>query len=414
MNNYKNIISKNSEVTKKVIFILFAFALIFPQTLSAQYNVVAEREITICQDNVSPLNLNKVLGINLSPDAGNWYNASNEKVSNIFTLPASSKAGDVFSFYFLVEAEGLYCGLKKNDRYNVSILVKGMSKPVASVIVQPTCKIATGTITVTAPALENNEHYVVTGISPTVASQNNTTGIFSDLNPGTYTVQVENTLTNCISESLTLVVNERSNICPVEVNDSPTGPDYVRISFDPNEGGNLTPKEDSGTVVSADGKIYIDVKIGTDYAEVLAIVPVATKPDYTFTVWNPTIPFGEVSTTSDKDFIANYEIKYTSLTIPELVTPNGDGVGDEFRILGLKELYPNFSLEIYNRYGNIVYNYKHNGDKTSPVLWWKGYSTGKRNFGNSKLPVGVYFYIIYFNDGKREPQDGWVYLRYQR
>ncbi len=77
----------------------------------------------------------------------------------------------------------------------------------ASVTVQPDCTTPTGTITATAPALAANEEYVLTGTAPVVASVSNTTGIFTGLAPGDYNLEVENTVTGCISIALSLTVN---------------------------------------------------------------------------------------------------------------------------------------------------------------------------------------------------------------
>ena len=99
------------------------------------------------------------------------------------------------------------------------------------------------------------------------------------------------------------------------------------------------------------------------------------------------------------------------LSIPEEFTPNGDGVNDVFEVGGIEILYPNFSMEIINRWGNKVYEYKHNGDPATTPQWWDGLSDGRWNFGTGELPVGTYFYTIYYNDGDRKPQTGWVYLK---
>ena len=88
------------------------------------------------------------------------------------------------------------------------------------------------------------------------------------------------------------------------------------------------------------------------------------------------------------------------LIIPDGFSPNGDTINDDFHIANLNELYPNFKLSIYNRYGNILYE----GDIASNR--WDG--TSKKN--NKTLPVGVYFYILEFNDGTRSPLQGRVYL----
>ncbi|MBP8793078.1 MAG: DUF11 domain-containing protein, partial [Lutibacter sp.] len=99
------------------------------------------------------------------------------------------------------------------------------------------------------------------------------------------------------------------------------------------------------------------------------------------------------------------------MTIPEGFTPNGDGINDVFEIEHLEVLYPDFSMEIVNRYGNKVYDYKHNGNPTTTPQWWDGNSTGRWNFTNDPLPTGTYFFTIYFNNNERKPQTGWIYLR---
>ncbi|QXP77961.1 gliding motility-associated C-terminal domain-containing protein [Winogradskyella sp. HaHa_3_26] len=100
------------------------------------------------------------------------------------------------------------------------------------------------------------------------------------------------------------------------------------------------------------------------------------------------------------EFTLNLVSCVEELLIPDGFSPNGDGINDVFDILYLNDLYPNFKLSIYNRYGNIFYE----GNINSPK--WNG--TGKKD--NSVLPSGVYFYILEFNDGEREPKQGRVYL----
>ncbi|MBL4745879.1 MAG: DUF11 domain-containing protein, partial [Flavobacteriaceae bacterium] len=100
------------------------------------------------------------------------------------------------------------------------------------------------------------------------------------------------------------------------------------------------------------------------------------------------------------------------LTIPEGFSPNGDGDNDEFVIDHLEALYPNFSLEIVNRWGNIVYKYTHNGNPSVSPQWWDGYSDGRMTIKDSqKVPTGTYFYTLYFNVDGKEPYTNWIYLR---
>ena len=93
------------------------------------------------------------------------------------------------------------------------------------------------------------------------------------------------------------------------------------------------------------------------------------------------------------------------IIIPDGFSPNNDGINDTFEIPNLALLYPNFKLEIYNRYGSLIYT----GNKNN--LNWDGTATAAGvALGNNLLPTGVYFYILYFNDGTRKDIQGRVYL----
>ena len=49
-----------------------------------------------------------------------------------------------------------------------------------------------------------------------------------------------------------------------------------------------------------------------------------------------------------------------------------------------------------------------NGDSSKPD--WDGSSEKGVQIGGTKLPVGVYFFIVNFNDGVKKPLQGRVYL----
>ena len=92
-----------------------------------------------------------------------------------------------------------------------------------------------------------------------------------------------------------------------------------------------------------------------------------------------------------------------SLVIPDGFSPNGDGVNDTFDVDNLEVLHPNFEMEIYNRYGNLVYK----GDAATPRF---DGTSNQSTIGDKVLPVGVYFYIFNFNDGENKPVQGRLYL----
>ena len=91
------------------------------------------------------------------------------------------------------------------------------------------------------------------------------------------------------------------------------------------------------------------------------------------------------------------------LTIPEGFSPNDDQLNDRFEIKNIRDKYPNFTLEIRNRFGDVVYK----GNANTPD--WDGFST-EGSFGSDVLPVGAYFYYLRYNDGSTEPVRGTVYL----
>lgn len=70
--------------------------------------------------------------------------------------------------------------------------------------------------------------------------------------------------------------------------------------------------------------------------------------------------------------------------VPNAFSPNGDGVNDTWEIENLGN-YVNVSVEIFNRYGQLIY--KANNGYTKA---WDGKVNGK------PVPVGVYYYIIDF------------------
>lgn len=69
------------------------------------------------------------------------------------------------------------------------------------------------------------------------------------------------------------------------------------------------------------------------------------------------------------------------LTIPNTFTPNGDNYNDVWNIKNLY-LYPDATVQIYNRWGNLLY--EANGDYTP----WNGRINGE------DLSAGVYYYVI--------------------
>ena len=109
----------------------------------------------------------------------------------------------------------------------------------------------------------------------------------------------------------------------------------------------------------------------------------------------------------DEDFTPNYLDVTPCNIVPNGFSPNGDGLNDTLIIPALST-YLEFEMEVFNRQGSKVFEYKRNGALT--VDWWDGRSGGKWNLSDDVLPAGTYFYLIRFNRDDRKPETGWIYL----
>ncbi|TCJ19000.1 PKD domain-containing protein [Flaviaesturariibacter flavus] len=75
--------------------------------------------------------------------------------------------------------------------------------------------------------------------------------------------------------------------------------------------------------------------------------------------------------------------------IPNVFTPNGDGVNDRWVINHL-ESYPGATVEVYNRYGQLVFR------SVNYTTAWDGTLNGQL------LPTGTYYYIINPKNGRKQ------------
>ena len=90
-----------------------------------------------------------------------------------------------------------------------------------------------------------------------------------------------------------------------------------------------------------------------------------------------------------------------NIFIPEGFSPNGDGSNEYFSIPGIEQ-YSHVSIQIFNRWGNIIYKQEHYEND------WDGTSNVNMSIG-SELPTGTYFYFIVIHD-MDEKVTGFVYL----
>lgn len=76
--------------------------------------------------------------------------------------------------------------------------------------------------------------------------------------------------------------------------------------------------------------------------------------------------------------------------LPNIITPNGDGLNDEWHLETITEKYSNYEITIYNRVGNVVFNCKNNYAND-----WNGQSHNPNyRMPMGVLPSGIYTYVI--------------------
>ncbi len=97
--------------------------------------------------------------------------------------------------------------------------------------------------------------------------------------------------------------------------------------------------------------------------------------------------------------IITITIEDCEITVPTAFTPDGDGTNDYWELLDLDQVYPNNLVQIYNRWGNLIYESKQGAYSIEP---WDG------TFNGNSLPVGSYYYIIDYKEKESKPNKGIV------
>jgi gliding motility-associated-like protein len=93
-----------------------------------------------------------------------------------------------------------------------------------------------------------------------------------------------------------------------------------------------------------------------------------------------------------------------NLFIPDVITPNNDGVNDRWTIIHSNTL--KIGVTIFNRWGQVVFK---SSDYQND---WNG--VGKQNFLGQNLPHGTYYYLIDITDrssGVKEVKKGYLTLK---
>ncbi|MFN3405298.1 MAG: gliding motility-associated C-terminal domain-containing protein [Cytophagaceae bacterium] len=119
------------------------------------------------------------------------------------------------------------------------------------------------------------------------------------------------------------------------------------------------------------------------------VTPAELSNTYVLTV--STINNASCSATDAVNVSINIAVK-----IPNVFSPNGDGIHDEFVIQNI-QFFPNSILTIYNQWGETVFK----SDKGYPQPW-----NGKR--GGQDAGVSTYYYVLELNENDYKPVSGSV------
>ncbi len=108
------------------------------------------------------------------------------------------------------------------------------------------------------------------------------------------------------------------------------------------------------------------------------------------------------------------------MLIPDGFSPNNDNLNDQFKVefnctsgeLNFEEKYPEARVEIFSRWRILIFEKDYFGNETHWGVnnaWWDGSSNHNGQLGGDKLPVVIYFYILYLGNGAR-PVTGSIFL----
>ncbi len=133
-------------------------------------------------------------------------------------------------------------------------------------------------------------------------------------------------------------------------------------------------------------------------------VTVTAQAQYTNTATLIYLDQVDINVGNDQSAVTPEVSQSACLTVYNEFSPNGDGANDVFYIECIEQ-YPNNYVQVFNRWGNKVFeahSYKND---------WDGVSYGSGTVGGSrKLPVGTYYYLLESGEADRKGQSGWLYI----
>ncbi len=103
--------------------------------------------------------------------------------------------------------------------------------------------------------------------------------------------------------------------------------------------------------------------------------------------------------------VVTLNIKNCPPTVYNFISTNNDGKNDTFSIDGLRNIFVNFKLEIYNRWGVLLWKGNDSAED------WNGKATRGLLVDGDYVPDGTYYYILDLNDvDYPNPMTGFLYI----
>jgi len=316
--------------------------------------------------------------------AGNWtINGTINGTGSTYTV--TGLAAGLYS-YTVTNAEG--CTSSASANVTINTAIGAPTAPVVGTVTQPTCLVATGSIELTGLPAGN---WTINGTAGT-----GSTYTVSGLAPGAYSFSVTNA-GGCISslsaevvlvgagETINSAVTAKCNLIPDTI-------DLGTLTGAPT-GGQWFDLDNSNAL---QGSVFnpLNVPVGNYTINYVVADGGCTK---TFTI----------EVTVGNDCVVESPCP---ITVYNAFSPDGDGENEVFVIDGIEVLscFPTNSVEIYNRWGVLVFETKQYDNNTRA---FRGISEGRVNVGSEKLPTGTYFYILkYVYQGQNKEKTGYLYL----
>ncbi|MDD2636785.1 MAG: gliding motility-associated C-terminal domain-containing protein [Bacteroidales bacterium] len=290
---------------------------------------------------------------------------------NLYQINELQTGNNIIEIIFIDEND---CSYTYTDEIYVN------SKPDYNINITPTfCSQTNGSINI----IPNNFKLHSTELNNTLNSK---TGIFNNLSAGIYFIKTEYAPSCYVHD--TLLIRDSLNISP-----------YFRIEKDLIDNNKYTVR--NYTKINNDG---YEQNSDIEFIWKINGEDIGNNDNPEFTINGQGEYVIELIASINNNCIAQYSetiyVSETNFRIPNIFTPNGDGIGDYFKIISEKELRK-YQIQIVNKLGELIF------ESTDFTDYWDG----KTN-GNDDASEGLYYYIIKGEDmfGKRVEQKGSLQL----